>query len=135
MVTELQFVAIAAFLLWCLVSSLSGLLALDPDQARLVWREHGPDGWGGWREAYFALTAADHRRLMRPDPVLDPTARAALLDAVKEQTRQPGTDAIQFAVVRMSSEADQPTLVFLSDQVSVAAAGPSAVTWLNAQAT
>ena len=44
MVTELQFVAIAAFLLWCLVSSLSGLLALDPDQARLVWREHGPDG-------------------------------------------------------------------------------------------
>ena len=72
---------------------------------------------------------------MRPDPVLDPTARAALLDAVKEQTRQPGTDAIQFAVVRMSSEADQPTLVFLSDQVSVAAAGPSAVTWLNAQAT
>lgn len=135
MVTELQFVAIAAFLIWCLVSSLSGLLALDPDQARLVWREHGPDGWSGWREAYFALTTADRRMLMQPEPVLDPIARAALLDAVMEQTRQPSTDTIQFAVVRMSSEADQPTLVFLSDQVAVAAAGPSADTWLEAQAT
>lgn len=135
MVTELQFVAIAAFLIWCLVSSLSGLLALDPDQARLVWREHGPDGWSGWREAYFALTTADRRMLMQPEPVLDPIARAALLDAVMEQTRQPSTDTIQFAVVRMSSEADQPTLVFLSDQVAVAAAGSSADTWLEAQAT
>lgn len=134
MVTELQFVAIAAFLLWCLVSSLSGLLALDPDQARLVWREHGPDGWGGWREAYFALSPADHRRLVRPDPVLDPMARATLLDAVMEQTRHPSTDVIQFAVVRMSSEADQPTLVFLSDQMPVTPAIPSADTWLDAQA-
>jgi hypothetical protein len=135
MVTELQFVAIAAFLIWCLVSSLSGLLALDPDQARLVWRERGPDGWGGWREAYFALTGADQRMLMRPDPVLEPTTRAALLDTVMEQTRQASTDAIQFAVVRMSSEADQPTLVFLSDQVAVAPARPSTGTSLEAQAT
>jgi hypothetical protein len=135
MVTELQFVAIAAFLIWCLVSSLSGLLALDPDQARLVWREHGPDGWGGWREAYFALTAADNRMLMRAEPVLDPATRAALLDTVMEQARQPSTDAVQFAVVRMSSEADQPTLIFLSDQIAVPAARPSGSTWLEAQAT
>jgi len=39
MVTELQFVAIAAFLIWCLISSLSGVLDPDPDEARLVWRE------------------------------------------------------------------------------------------------
>ena len=31
MVTELQFVAIAAFLIWCLVSSLCGVL--DPAEA------------------------------------------------------------------------------------------------------
>jgi hypothetical protein len=39
MVSELQFVAIAAFLTWGLVSSLCGLLKPDPDEAsRLVWR-------------------------------------------------------------------------------------------------
>ena len=33
MVTELQFAAVAAYLLWCLFSSLSGVLAHDQDDA------------------------------------------------------------------------------------------------------
>jgi hypothetical protein len=37
MVTELQFVAVAAFLIWGLVSSLCGVLTAAPDTARLVW--------------------------------------------------------------------------------------------------
>jgi hypothetical protein len=38
MVTELQFVAVAVFLLWGLVSSLCGVLTAAPDTARLVRR-------------------------------------------------------------------------------------------------
>jgi hypothetical protein len=38
MVTELQFVAIAAFLIWGLVSSLCGLLKPDADDPQLVRR-------------------------------------------------------------------------------------------------
>ena len=125
MVTELQFVAIAAFLIWCLVSSLSGLLAPDPNEARLVWREHGPAGWGGWREAHFGLTAADRRVLTQPDPVLDSATRKALLDTVMHQARHPDSDAVQFAVVRMSSEETRATVVFASDHVAVASASPS----------
>jgi hypothetical protein len=131
MVTELQFVAIAAFLIWCLVSSLSGLLAPDPDEARLVWREHGPAGWGGWREAHFGLTAADRRVLAQPEPVLDSATRVALLDTVMHQARRPDSDAVQFAVVRMSSEGTQPTVVFASDHVAVASASPSMDASLN----
>ena len=41
MVTELQFVAVAAFLLWGLVSSLCGVLTAAPDTARLVWHHRG----------------------------------------------------------------------------------------------
>jgi hypothetical protein len=33
MVTELQFAAVAAYLLWCLFSSLSGVLGGDPQDA------------------------------------------------------------------------------------------------------
>ena len=127
MVNELQFVAIAAFLIWCLVSSLSGLLAADPDEARLVWREHRPDGWGGWREAYFALTAADRRALTQPEPFLDPVKRAALLDIVMEETRRPDADAVQFAVVRMSTEHDRAKAIFVSDEVAVASASGAQV--------
>lgn len=125
MVTELQFVAIAAFLIWCLVSSLSGLLALDPDEARLVWREHRPEGWGGWREAYFGLTAADRRVLTQQEPVFDAIVRASLLDTVMLQYRHPDADAVQFAVVRMSREQDQPAVVFVSDHVAVPSASAS----------
>jgi hypothetical protein len=42
MVTELQFVAVAAFLIWGLVASLCGVLTAAPDTARLVWRRHEP---------------------------------------------------------------------------------------------
>jgi hypothetical protein len=41
MVSELQFVAVAAFLIWGLASSLCGVLTAAPDAARLVWRHRG----------------------------------------------------------------------------------------------
>jgi len=41
MVTELQFIAVAAFLIWGLVSSLCGVLIAAPDTAQLVWRHRG----------------------------------------------------------------------------------------------
>ncbi|HYI28526.1 MAG TPA: hypothetical protein VD863_11825 [Bradyrhizobium sp.] len=122
MVYELQFVAIAAFLIWCLVSSLSGLLAFDPDEARLVWRERRPCGWDGWREAHFGLTAADRRLLTQPEPLLDPQKRASLLDTVMQQDRHPDAEAVQFAVVRMSADRDQARAVFISDQIAIASA-------------
>jgi hypothetical protein len=120
MVTELQFVAIAAFLIWCLACSLCGLLGPDPDGARLVWREHGPAGWGKWREVHFGLTAADRRVLTQPEPDLDRAARDSLLDTVRQQARHPDSDAVQFAVVRLSPDRDQATPVFVSDHVAVA---------------
>jgi uncharacterized membrane protein YhaH (DUF805 family) len=36
--TELQFIAVAAFLIWGLVASLCGVLTAAPDAARLVRR-------------------------------------------------------------------------------------------------
>jgi hypothetical protein len=39
MVTELQFVAVAVFLIWGLASSLSGLLKTDADDTELVQRD------------------------------------------------------------------------------------------------
>ena len=41
MVTELQFVAVAAFLLWGLVASLCGVLTAAPDAVDLVRRDRG----------------------------------------------------------------------------------------------
>jgi hypothetical protein len=127
-VTELQFVAIAAFLIWCLASSLCGVFNPDSDEAaRLVWREHGPAGWGKWREVHFGTTAADRRVLSQPEPMLDPTACAGLLDTVRHQPTHPESDAIQFAVIRMSPDQSQATVVYVSNQVDVAsiAAKPS----------
>jgi hypothetical protein len=40
MVTQLQFVAIAVFLMWGLLSSLCDVLARGQDEAQLVCREH-----------------------------------------------------------------------------------------------
>ena len=125
MVTEIQFAAIAAFLIWCLVSSLCGVLKPEPDAARLVFREHGPTGWRGWREVHFGLTAADHRILMEPEAALDRAACAGLLDAVLQQARHPDSDGVQFAVVRSSPDNTQPTVVFASGHVAVASARPS----------
>ncbi len=135
MATELQFVAIAAFLIWCLVSSLCGVLRPEPDAARLVFREHGPGGWRGWREVHFGLTAADHRILMEPEPALDRAACAGLLDAVLHQPRHPDSDALQFAIVRLSPDYTRPTVVFASDHLAVASARPSIDPSLPAHAT
>ena len=44
MVTELQFIAVAAFLIWGLASSLCGLLKPDADDAELV--QHGRESRG-----------------------------------------------------------------------------------------
>jgi hypothetical protein len=41
MVTELQFVAVAAFLFWGLVASLCGVLTAAPDAVDLVRRDRG----------------------------------------------------------------------------------------------
>jgi hypothetical protein len=39
MVTDLQYIAIVAFLVWGLAASLCGVFANDPDAARLIWRK------------------------------------------------------------------------------------------------
>ncbi len=125
MVTELQFAAVAAFLIWCLVGSLSGVLKLDPAEspARLVWREHRPTGWSDWREVHFGLTAADRRILLQPDPVACETGCRALLDTVLHQAIDSESNAIQFAIVRASERAgDRSTVIFVSDVHAVAAA-------------
>ena len=41
MVTELQFVAVAAFLIWGFVASLCGVLTAAPDAMKLVRRDRG----------------------------------------------------------------------------------------------
>jgi hypothetical protein len=43
MVTDLQYVAIVAFLIWGLASSLVGVLANGPDAARLISRRRDDD--------------------------------------------------------------------------------------------
>ena len=121
MVTELQFVAIAAFLFWCLVSSLCGVLEPTEPAARLIWRQHGTAGWGRWREAHFGLTAADRRILFQPEPAPDPAACRALLDTVLHQAIHPESSAVQFAIVRGSDRAEN-TVVFVSDVHSMALA-------------
>ncbi len=126
MINELQFVAIAVFLIWCLISSVCGLLNPAPDAARLVWREHSVAGWGKWREVHFGLTSADQRVLSQPEPVLDRAARDDLLQTVRQQERHTDTDAFQFAVVRFPPERDQATAVFVSDHIAVAPTGVEA---------
>src|SRR5258705_7702420 len=135
MVTELQFGVIAAFLLWCLISSLSGVLDPDPDEARLVWRDRGPAGWSKWREVHFGLTRADRRVLTQPESALDRAACAALRDTVMHQARHPDSEAIQFAVVRLPPDSAQATAIFVSHHIAVASARPSIDPSLEAQAT
>lgn len=122
MVTELQFVAIAVFLIWCLASSVCGLLLPVPEPALLVWRERGSDGWGKWREVHFGLTAADRRVLAQPEQLLDREAQDGLLETVRHQVRQPQSDGVQFAIVRVSAGRDHAAAVFVSDQIAVASA-------------
>lgn len=121
MVSQLQFIAIAAFLIWCLVSSVSGAFRPYSAAARLVWREHLPTGWSRWREVHYGLTGADLRLLNHSETIDRQTGRA-LLDTVLAQARSVGCDAVQFAVICASSGgADTvPTVIFVSDQVSTA---------------
>jgi len=104
MVTELQFVAIAAFLLWGLVSSVCGMLKPAEEPARLVWRERCPVGWGAWREVHFGLTAADRRVLLQQEPAVDRVAVDGLFRAVLSQ--DPNPDAV---------------LIFVADHISIPA--------------
>jgi hypothetical protein len=66
MVTELQFVAVAAFLIWGLVSSLCGVLTAAPDTARLVWHHRGakPETPG---------VTPDHTAVASADPSSEPS--------------------------------------------------------------
>ena len=127
MISELQFAGIAAFLVWCLLSSLCGVLSPNPagPRTRLIWREHGPAGWSPWREVHFGLSAADRRILFATDPVLDRSACAALVDTVLHQTPRPESDAVQFAILRAPQDPGEQhiTVVFVSD-VYRTAAGP-----------
>jgi hypothetical protein len=127
MVTELQFVAIAAFLVWCLISSLCGVLTPAATEAQLIWREHGPHGWLGWREVHFGLTAANLRILDHPDGAVDREACAGLFDTVLHQARRVDADAVQFAIIRRSPERidGDTTVVFVSDRLAVGSPSPS----------
>ena len=124
MVSELQVVAIAAFLLWCLVSSLCGLVQHDrAGAATLVLRERGPAGWGPWRQVHFGLTGTNRRVLDAPDTSLDRAAVAGLLDTVLVQGRQPSSEVVQFAVVRPAPDREPFIVVYVSDPVTVAPTG------------
>jgi hypothetical protein len=122
MLTELQFVAITAFLIWGLVSSVCGLLTPSAAEPVLVWREHGPDGWDRWRELHFGLTGAERRALGQlQSTVLTDSDRAGLTDAVLRQTRRADSDAVQFAVVHRSPEGihTAPGVVYLCAPVAI----------------
>jgi hypothetical protein len=60
MVTELQFVAVAAFLIWGLASSLCGLLKPDADDAELVQRPAGSHGTQQPHELHQHREVTDH---------------------------------------------------------------------------
>jgi len=115
MATELQFVAIAGFLLWCLVSSVCGMLTTAEEPSRLIWRERCPVGWGAWREAHFGLTAADRRLLLQQEPAVDQVAVDGLFRAVLSQDPNPDADALQFAIIRTGADDDQAVALFVSE--------------------
>ena len=116
MATELQFIAIAAFLLWCLVSALCGVLNPEATESLLIRREHGPTGWTAWREVHFGLTAADRRILAQPEPIIDARACTGLFDTVLHQSRRPDSDAVQFAIVRppLDGSPDRLAVLYVS---------------------
>ncbi|MCW2686115.1 MAG: hypothetical protein JWR37_1005 [Mycobacterium sp.] len=116
MTTELQYFAIAAFLLWGLLSSVCGFIRPDSPapEPRLIWREWSADGWIGWREVHFGLARAHRRFLHDPEPAPDSAAYAALLDTVMQQSRQWERSAVQFAIVRLPADGSQPEVMFVS---------------------
>jgi hypothetical protein len=129
MISELQFAGIAAFLVWCLLSSLCGVVSANPagPRAWLIWRERGPAGWSPWREVHFGLSAADRRILFQTEPVLDRSACGALVDTVLQQTPQPESDAVQFAILPAPQDTGEQhiTVAFVSDVYSTAAPADS----------
>lgn len=117
MVSELQFVAIAVFLIWCLVSSLCGVLRPETveQRARLVWRDRDATGWSDWREVHYGLTTANRRILAEPQHAGGDTAYAGLFNTVMHQAHRPGSDAVQFAVVQRSPASGRTGALFVSD--------------------
>ena len=83
---------------------------------------------------HFGLSAANRRVLTQPEANRDRAARAALLETVREQTRSPESDAVQFAIVRVTPDR-QARAVFVSDRIAVASASPSFDPSLDAHAT
>jgi len=76
MVTELQFVAVAVFLIWGLVASLCGVLTTDPDAARLVWRDRDSKPEAPTAELDQAAFVSDHAAVALPNPPIDPSPGA-----------------------------------------------------------
>jgi hypothetical protein len=72
MVTELQFIAVAVFLIWGLVASLCGVLTNAPDAAQLVWHHRGS-------EPTDPTPADDPGTTPEQEPSIEP----ALLDGVR----------------------------------------------------
>jgi hypothetical protein len=94
--------------------------------SRLVWREEGDDGWGGWRELHFGYAPVRSRWLVNPELIqnkavtdlvnsllrvrpegderttLLSAAYVTLLSLVVAQPRAAGCAAVQFAIVRTS---------------------------------
>ena len=78
MVTELQFVAVAVFLIWGLVASLCGVLTTDPDAARLVWRDRDskPEAPTSEHDHATAAFVSDHTAVASASPPIDPAPEA-----------------------------------------------------------
>ena len=77
MVTELQFVAVAVFLIWGLVASLCGVLTADPDAA-LVWRHRDgkPEAPTSEHNHATAAFVSDHTAVASAVPPIDPAPEA-----------------------------------------------------------
>jgi hypothetical protein len=78
MVTELQFIAVAAFLIWGLVASLCGVLMAAPDAAQLVWRHRGgePEAPMPEHDQPTAVLVSDHTAAASARPSIDPSLEA-----------------------------------------------------------
>ena len=78
MVTELQFVAVAVFLIWGLVASLCGVLTADPDAAQLVWRHRDskPEAPTSELDQATAVFVSDHAAVALANPPIDPSPEA-----------------------------------------------------------
>ena len=77
MVTELQLVAVAVFLIWGLVASLCGVLTADPDAA-LVWRHRDskPEAPTSEHDHATAAFVSDHTAVASASPPIDPAPEA-----------------------------------------------------------